>query len=314
MDDNEEEGEEEQKINLRGSIVKKIVSCLLKYDDISIGAIADCAGYHNIGLRKTDYVKRPLENLIELGFVKKNSPQDNQGRQGRSIYRLSRDLTVLNKLYHNETFAEHRNEFRQSVWLRELIVQERFNDSGLPKNSDILEMLMNSQSFFEFLFSPLFSIKDLFSIAEMVKTCPIVRYDHCGKVVATENSENIQSAVYNVFISLAFIDYWHDKQNDTGSSPLRECVNKMREKLFAINKNIQDFNATLDYMRAIISFDEAARAGKDSDELKRALQYYKHDLDFYARTTQKDDIARRKVDSDYDKISTILNLNVKRRV
>jgi hypothetical protein len=205
-------------------------------------------------------------------------------------------------------------EFQQSGWLKELIIMKRFNDSVSPKNSDILEMLTCSQPFFEFIFSPSFTIKQLVSIDGMFNTCPIVRYDHCGKIVAAEQSENVHSMVYNLFLFFAFIDYWHDKQTGRDNNPLRECVDKIRRKSFEINKHVLDFNSSLEYMQAILSFEENLRTGKDSDELERALQYYKHDLDFYSRTKQKDDNARRKVDIHYDKIATILKLGVKRRV
>lgn len=145
--------ESDTKKEITKPVKPKIISCLLENELTNTAAIAKYCGY---GGKKNPYryVDRQLDELVKNKFiteVEKYRPEESRWRSGTG-YRLTRDLGLIWMLYLDKKYADIRHKFRESKWLRELIIESRIL-SRKEKNKKLLHlMLQTSPSFFKMCF------------------------------------------------------------------------------------------------------------------------------------------------------------------
>jgi DNA-binding transcriptional ArsR family regulator len=135
------------------NIKKLIVACLLDNDVANTGGIADYCGFSGTTDNKYRYVSRQLDALVEEGIIEAIEdyrPEGSRWRKGTG-YRLYRDFDHLGTVcYGIDYYEELRPKFRESTWLRELIIDKRILE-GEEKNEELLQLLLlASPTFFKF--------------------------------------------------------------------------------------------------------------------------------------------------------------------
>jgi len=290
----------------------EVVRSLLASPELSLGEIADFAGYEKQGPTKGEYVRRPLSSLVDHGVVEIFPQKGTQRRRGPA-FRLSRDLKILDILYQHKDFAKYQNEFQQSNWLKELIIQTRFGDIAAPFKDDLVEILGCSPAFFTFCLSDSCTIEKMYAFSTTFDSCPVVPRDYFGKIV---EEEWFKSGLWvrNVLLLFAFVDHLDNKNPNINHDQLMRCIDRMRTQLSEDHRRLKDFNSTVDYMKAVLAFKNFIyeNIGELPDPLQQELDWYYHDLDYYRRSEEKNKKLERKVDFHYNHIAEILNLDIRR--
>jgi hypothetical protein len=290
----------------------KVVRSLLASPELSLGEIADFAGYKTQGPTKGEYVRRPLSSLVDHGVVEIFPQKGTQRRRG-PVFRLSRDLKILDILYQHKDFAKYQNEFQQSGWLKELIIQTRFENFAASFKEDLVEILGCSPAFFTFCLSDSCTIEKMYAFSTTFDSCPIVPRDCFGNIV---EEERFKSGLWisNVLLLFAFVDHLDNKNQNIDHARLTRCINRMRTRLSEDHRRLQDFNSTVDYMKAVLAFKNFIyeNKGEVPESLQQNLDWYYHDLDLYRRLKRKNKDLERKVDFHYNHIAEILKFDIRR--
>jgi hypothetical protein len=291
----------------------KVVRSLLESPELSLGELADFAGYKTQGLTKGEYVRRPLNSLVESGVVDSIPKKGTVGNRRGPVFRLSRDLKILDILYQHKDFAKYQNEFQQSGWLKELIVQTRFENFADPFKDDLVEMLGCSPAFFTFCLSDSCTIEKMYTFSTTFDSCPVVPRDYFGNIF---EEERFKSGLWvpNFLLLFAFVDHLDKKKPNIDHARLTRCINRMRTRLSEDRRRLQDFKSTVDYMKAVLAFEDLIQKNKGEvpESLRQNLTWYYNDLDFYRRSKQKNKDLERKVDFHYNHIAEILKFDIRR--
>jgi hypothetical protein len=290
----------------------KVVRSLLAFPELSLGEIADFAGYKKQGPTRGEYVRRPLSSLVEDGVVEILPQKGTQRRRG-PVFRLFRDLTILDILYQHKDFAKYQNEFQQSGWLKELIIQTRFGNFADPFKDDLVEILGCSPAFFTFCMSDSCTIEKMYAFSTTFDSCPVVPRDYFGNIV---EEERFKSGLWvpNVLLLFAFVDHVDNKKPNIDHARLTRCINRIRTRLSEDRRRLQDFKSTVDYMKAVLAFEDIIQKNKGEvpESLRQNFTWYYNDLDFYRRSKQKNKDLERKVDFHYNHIAEILKFDIRR--
>ncbi|MEN6442842.1 MAG: hypothetical protein ABFC71_03725 [Methanoregula sp.] len=226
----------------RRDIKKLIVACLLDNDVANTGGIADYCGFSGTTDNKYRYVSRQLDTLVEEGVIEAIEdyrPEGSRWRKGTG-YRLFRDFDHLGTVcYGMDYYKELRPKFRESAWLRELIIDERIL-AGEEKNKELLHLLLQaSPTFFKFCILNPVTQDTLYSWDTPSSNIQWV----CRRLSLTPDSDKAVST-YNrlleVFRFCLFQDWMETKPNGVVSRDLRMFLFMMMGNETTENNRILD--------------------------------------------------------------------------
>jgi hypothetical protein len=268
----------------------KIITALLRQRECDTGQLADFCGYS--GNRKYEAITPALDNLHRRGYLeRKTAPSSTGSSQESTWYNIKKDLTVIAKIYSDRQLQPIPSEFRESKWLRDLILEERFHflKSSVesqylePLRNDIRYMLKFSRTFFEYNLKYQITPEILRFWPEGIETpLPVLAwksewFTSRDRMAQAERQEFPPYLIHNFFIFCLFSEYIEAQLQGKDLPEMRKEWEWSRDLSSQFRKRLREFESTIQIISVL------QNAAKKSGDEKLALEYTLKTLDHYGQ-------------------------------